>query len=195
MIKAAERIIVKEEAAGAVVITGTDKITSGYGNGDCLLLDFKNRLFALSDSAERYPRASRELLERLSVLIEKEEAPESGEEWLNCVNMVLSRQLYHQKATICCVALQPGDDGITAYCIHGGDSTIFIINAGSGEIEYQTKPDMNFAGRTRGLTAVDEFRFGMAASRYATRSTTYPTGCVRWSKAARLPGPRRITMT
>ncbi len=160
MIKAAERIIVKEEAAGAVVITGTDKIASGFGNGDCLLLDFKYQLFALSDSTERYPKASRELLERLSVLIEKEGVPEDRDEWLNCINVVLSMQLYHQKTTFSSVALRPDAEGTTVYVIQGGDSMIFIVNGDSGAIEYQTKPDMNFAGRTKSFTAIDEHHIG-----------------------------------
>ncbi len=30
--------------AGAILVTGTDKIRSGYGNGDCVLLDFRHRV-------------------------------------------------------------------------------------------------------------------------------------------------------
>jgi hypothetical protein len=51
MVNAAERTLVKGDAACAMVLTGSDKIRSGYGNGDCRLLDFRNRVFALSDLA------------------------------------------------------------------------------------------------------------------------------------------------
>ena len=36
---------------GAGLITGTEKIRSGFGNGDCLLLDFRHRIFAVADAA------------------------------------------------------------------------------------------------------------------------------------------------
>lgn len=157
MIKAEERTIVKEGAAGAVVVTGPEKIDSRYGNGDCMLLDFKHRFFALSDSTERFPSASRELLERLSVFFDEEGRPGTREEWLDCVNSVLSRQLYHLKATLSCVALRGEGHGHTAVVIHGGDSMVFFINVASGEIEFRTVSDMNFAGRAKSITLAREY--------------------------------------
>ena len=68
MVNAAERTLVKGDAACAMVLTARQD-TQRYGNGDCLLLDFRNRVFALSDGAERYARASRLLLERLSAAV------------------------------------------------------------------------------------------------------------------------------
>jgi hypothetical protein len=153
-------MVAKEGAAGAVVITGPDKIDSQYGNGDCLLLDFKHRFFALSDSTERFPRASRELLERLSAMFDGEGRPGTREEWLDRVNAVLSRQLYHLKATLSCVALRSAEDGRGAVVIHGGDSMVFFIDAGRGAVEFRTKPDMNFAGRAKSIPLVREVPVG-----------------------------------
>ncbi len=154
MINAAERILVKDGEVSALVITGTDKVESGFGNGDCLLLDFKHMVFALSDSAERYSRASRDILERFGARME-DGVPADRDRWLECVNGIYSAQAYQQRATFSCVSLCRGEDGrVSAFIIHGGDSMIFVVNRNSGDIEFQTTPDMNFAGRSRGISAV-----------------------------------------
>ncbi|MDQ1329868.1 MAG: hypothetical protein QG578_130, partial [Thermodesulfobacteriota bacterium] len=46
-------------ALSALLVTGSDKVESGFGNGDCLLLDFSRLIFAVSDGSERYTQASR----------------------------------------------------------------------------------------------------------------------------------------
>ncbi|HSV98449.1 MAG TPA: SpoIIE family protein phosphatase [Spirochaetota bacterium] len=156
MINAAERTLVMGDAACAMVLTGSDKIRSGYGNGDCLLLDFKHSVFALSDGAERYARASRLLLERLSEAIEVEGVPTGTDEWRDLVNRVYSRQRYQHKATFSCAALAGPPGSRRLVVIHGGDSMVFVVNKHTGAIEFRTGVDMSFAGRSKTVTNVTE---------------------------------------
>ena len=75
--------------AGAVcggISTGTDKIRSGYGNGDCLYFDFEHMVFAVADGTERFPWASRDLLNRLSESLAKSGTPDTAEGWKELIN-------------------------------------------------------------------------------------------------------------
>jgi hypothetical protein len=150
------RIVVNEYEYGALLVTGRDKITCGYGNGDCLLLNMKHLFFALSDSTERYSRASRDILERLCEEVDKKGVPEHKEEWLDCVNDVFAHQKYHHKATFSLAAIRRNATGASICIINGGDSSVHIVNKVTGRVEYRTEPNMNFAGRSKKISGVME---------------------------------------
>ena len=164
-INAAERTLVKGDAACAMVLTGSDKIRSGYGNGDCLLLDFKHAVFALSDGAERYARASRLLLERLSAAIEAEKTPACVDEWLALANNVYSEQRYQHKATFSCAALTGAPSARRLLVTHGGDSMVFVIDRHTGAVEFRTGVNMSFAGRSKTVANVTEIDLGKGECR------------------------------
>lgn len=148
MINALKRAVRVAGAASTCVITGTDKIRSGYGNGDCVLLDFANRVFAVADGTERYPWASRGFLERLQQFISGGKAPESVGEWEECIGTLYAEQEYHHKTTFSGVALADRERGLSVFVLHGGDSSVMVMDPGDGSVRYRTKPDMNFAGRS-----------------------------------------------
>lgn len=150
------RIIVKENECGALIVTGHEKIRSGYGNGDCLLLNLKDSFFALSDSTERYSRASRDILERLGEEVAREGVPGKKEEWLELVNRVFAVQKFQHKATFSLAAVRRNAAGASLCIINGGDSTVSVVNRTTGRVEYRTEPNMNFAGRSKGISGVKE---------------------------------------
>lgn len=150
------RIVVKKNECGALIVTGHDKIKSGYGNGDCLLLNLKNSFFALSDSTERYSRASSDILGRLGEEVGKEGVPEGKEEWLELVNRVFAVQRYQHKATFSLATVRHNETGASICIINGGDSAVTVVNKATGRVEYTTVPNMNFAGRSKGITGVME---------------------------------------
>jgi len=158
MIHPAARMISMEGMAGSFLVTGTDKIRSGYGNGDCVLLDFQHNLFALSDSTERFSRSSRDLLERLHGGVALNGVPGNIEDWRALVNGVFALQNYRHKATFSCVALSKDGDSVTLRALNGGDSVIMVVNASSGKVEYMSRSDMYFAGRSREIAHVAEIR-------------------------------------
>ncbi|MDT8273668.1 MAG: hypothetical protein RRA35_10820 [Desulfomonilia bacterium] len=162
--------MVKEHEFGALLVTGPEKIRCGYGNGDCLLIDLKNAFFALSDSAERYSRASRDILERLCDLVKERGVPEQNDEWLHVVNSVFAAQKYQHKATFSLAAIRQTGGGSSICIINGGDSEVAIVNKATKRVEYRTEPNMNFAGRSKGISGVmevslqrDQYRLVMAS--------------------------------
>lgn len=160
-INASQRTVKCGNAVCGSVITGTDKIRSGYGNGDCLYFDFKHGVFAIADATERFPWASRDLLNRLSETLSLRGTPGSSEGWKDLMNaQVYSAQKYQHKTTFSCVALDREGEGGGMVVIHGGDSVVTVINPADGSLLYQTGPDMNFAGRSLGITDVSEHRYG-----------------------------------
>jgi len=150
------RMVVKEYEYGALLVTGRDKIKSGYGNGDCLLMNMKHFFFALSDSTERYSRASRDILERLCDEVDDKGVPEHKEEWLDLVNDVFAPQKYHHKATFSLAAIKRHEAGASICIINGGDSTVNIVNKVTGKVEYRTESNMNFAGRSKTISGAME---------------------------------------
>ncbi|HQG30468.1 MAG TPA: hypothetical protein PLA83_00955 [Deltaproteobacteria bacterium] len=150
------RMIVKKNECGALIVTGRDKIKSGYGNGDCLLLNLKHSFFALSDSTERHSRASSDLLGRLSDEVGREGVPEGKKEWLDLVNRVFAVQKYQHKATFSLAAIRHSGTEASICIINGGDSAVTVVNKVTGRVEYATVPNMNFAGRSKGISGVME---------------------------------------
>ncbi len=140
------------------LVTGTDKVRSGYGNGDCLFLDFKRRIFAVADGSERFPRASRDLLVRFHGRLVQDGKPDSIQDWKVLLDAVYAEQKYHHKTTFTCVALNAGDDCLDLVILHGGDSSVSIIDMVNRETMFQTSVDMNFAGRSREILDVTVHR-------------------------------------
>lgn len=146
-------------AACGCVITGTDKIRSGYGNGDCLYLDFGRMVFAVADGTERFPWASRDLLRRLSERLARGGVPGTAREWKDMINgEIYSEQKFQHKTTLSCAAVVKDGAGVNLIVSHGGDSAVMVVDSASGAAEFRTSPDMNFAGRSREIGDVTEHR-------------------------------------
>jgi len=158
LINPARRAVLYGDRLSAALITGYDKIKSGYGNGDCLLLDFRNGVFAVSDSSERFPQGSRGLLSRLSALLDSEGLPGDTGGWDVIMRKVYDGQKYQFKATLSCAAVKEDESGVSVMVVHGGDSTVMVIDTADGSIRHLTMPDMNFAGRSRKLSILGEWR-------------------------------------
>lgn len=133
---------------GACLVTGTDKVRSGYGNGDCLLLDVCNAVFAVADATERFPQASRILLERLAAEIAAGGAPASRSEFEALLDRVWTQQHFIHKTTLSCIVLLNKAAGPAAMLANNGDSSITVLKTSDGTMEFRTTADMNFAGRS-----------------------------------------------
>ncbi len=151
-INTSKRSIKLKDALSAGIITGTDKIRSGYGNGDCLLCDFSHGVFAVADASERYPWASRKLLTRLSKCFTKEDVSCNSTQLQVCTDKIYARQKFNDRSTFSCIAISQVNDGIHVAISHGGDSMVIIADSSNGSILYNTAPDMNFAGRIKHIS-------------------------------------------
>ena len=141
------------------ISTGSDKIRSGYGNGDCLYFDFEHLVFAVADGSERFPWASRDLLNRVSERLAQSGVPDTVSGWRDLINTeIYSEQKYQHKTTFSCVAIRPEGEGIRLIISHGGDSAVTVMNSVTGSICQQTGRDMNFAGRSKDIVDVTQYR-------------------------------------
>lgn len=147
------RAVIDEGAFAMVLITGTDKVRSGYGNGDSLLVDFDHRVFAVADATERFPHASRLLLS--NIVSGLQTIPQSSDEWLHYLNGIYASQEYHLKSTLSLIALQKQESVSRAFIAHGGDSSLQIYNRQNKSMVYKTSVNMNFAGRSKHVDSID----------------------------------------
>ncbi|MGB4269952.1 MAG: hypothetical protein WBK20_12345 [Spirochaetota bacterium] len=147
------RAVIADGAFAMLLITGTDKVRSGYGNGDSLLVDFEHRVFAVADATERFPHASRLLLS--NIVNGLHTIPQSSEEWSNYLNSIYANQEYHLKSTLSMIALQKQEHTLRAFIAHGGDSSLQIYNRLNKSLVYKTSVNMNFAGRSKHIGSVD----------------------------------------
>ncbi|MDI6796591.1 MAG: SpoIIE family protein phosphatase [Desulfatibacillaceae bacterium] len=146
--------------ASACLATGSEKKASCYGNGDCLLADFANLFFAVSDGSERFPSASSSFLGRIGRYLTHEPAPQTQEQWLALANRAFARQDYILSATFSAVAIEEKKGQKSAVILSGGDSRIMVVDTKNKCVEFETEPDMNFAGRSPDLKKV--FRIPLA---------------------------------
>lgn len=166
VINPAKRILKMPGAVCGGISTGTEKIRSGYGNGDCLYFDFEHLVFAVADGSERFPWASRDLLTRLAENLSVRGAPDSIGAWKDLMNNeIYAGQKYQYKTTFSSLAIRHEGGDIFLIIVHGGDSVVTVMNSRTGSICRQTGRDMNFAGRSRMIVDVTEYRMTDDAER------------------------------
>ena len=136
-------------ALSALVATGPEKLNSGFGNGDCLLVDTHRGLFAVADASERHPRASRTLLTGLHRRLCQGPTPPDARTLACGLEQAFARQPFTHKSTLSGICLAAAPEGFTLNLFHGGDSMIMVVEAETGRTLMETSPDMNFAGRSR----------------------------------------------
>lgn len=134
---------------GASLVTGTEKIRCGYGNGDCLLVDFRHRVFAVADASERFPQASRLLVEQLVGEIQANGPPQNENEFNTLLQQIWARQKFIHRSTLSCIVVIKHGAGQAVMMANNGDSSVTIAEPANGSILYRTAVDMNFAGRSR----------------------------------------------
>jgi len=153
------RILKMPGALCGGISTGSDKIRSGYGNGDCLYFDFEHLVFAVADGTERFPWASRDLLQRLSERLSRFGSPETARDWKDMMNTgVYDGQKYQHKTTFSAVALRREGEDVFLIIANGGDSVVTVMDGLTGKIRFQTGRNMDFAGRSRQIVDVAEHR-------------------------------------
>ena len=158
-INPSRRILRIQGAVCGGISTGTEKIRSGYGNGDCLYFDFDHLVFAVADATERFPWASRDLLNRLSDSLFASGVPDSADGWKDLINTeVYAGQKFQHKTTFSCISIRQDPDGVSLIIAHGGDSAVTVMDSVTGALCHQTRRDMYFAGRSKDIADVSVCR-------------------------------------
>ncbi len=147
------RAVIADGTFAMMLITGTDKVRSGYGNGDSLLVDFEHKIFAVADATERFPHASRVLLSNIVSGVHT--VPQNSEEWKDYLNAIYASQDYHLKSTLSFIALHEHGNTTQACIAQGGDSSLRIYDRHNKSLVYKTSVNMNFAGRSMHIGDVE----------------------------------------
>ena len=137
------------------------------GNGDCVLLDFNTCFFALSDSSDRNPAASRDLVVRFDLVFRSITEPNFG------LDLPLSRMGYYKEeiarqaesllstipptssCTLTALKFVRTPDGWKGLLLHTGDSTIYRYGPQEAELTMLSQNNFWLAGRTRRLYQID----------------------------------------
>jgi WD40 repeat protein len=157
LINPAKRMVRQKSALSALLVTGSDKVESGFGNGDCLLLDFSRLIFAVSDGSERYTQASKILLERFVGFLSEQDISPDISVLKKSIEAIYGGQKYTHKCTFSCVAFAKNRKEVIASISSGGDSMVIIADSTDGSIIFKTIPDMNFAGRSKNVPGISTF--------------------------------------
>ncbi|MBU2621734.1 MAG: hypothetical protein KKD92_05395 [Proteobacteria bacterium] len=157
LINPAKRMVRQKGALSALLVTGSDKVESGFGNGDCLLLDFSRLIFAVSDGSERYTQASRILLERLAKVLSEQDMSPDISVLKRSIEAIYGAQKYTHKCTFSLVAFYKNRKEVIASISSGGDSMVIVADSLDGSIIFKTVPDMNFAGRSKNVPGISTF--------------------------------------
>ncbi|RPH50912.1 MAG: hypothetical protein EHM85_08620 [Desulfobacteraceae bacterium] len=152
-----KRMVKQKGSLSALLVTGSDKVESGFGNGDCLFMDFSRLLFAVSDGSERHPNASRLLLERLADVLPAPYISFDIDALQDAIRKIYAAQKYTHKCTFSCVALVKKKREFTAYISSGGDSSVIVADSSDGSIIFKTASDMNFSGRSNKAPGISTF--------------------------------------
>jgi serine/threonine protein phosphatase PrpC len=137
-----------DKAISAVIVPG--KKSCGHEkSGDAIYIDAKRKILALADGPERNPLASSHFLERFKSAIEEEKLKDlSFEKITGLANSLVHNTKYHDATTFSGVVLS---DNSHTGILHAGDSLVFKIKSGSGEITQLSRTNHVLIGRSQKL--------------------------------------------
>lgn len=154
--------------AGARVRAGTLSERDRAGLGDCLLMDFRRKFFAVSDSSNRYPPASRKLLlkfaEGLAAFAPSDFGKTVPLEGLGRIRGSLTQKSeeilqtipYTESCTFTGVLLVGTEAGDRGILFHTGDSLLYEVNRKTSESRLTTSSNFWMVGRSKHLFQVEE---------------------------------------
>jgi hypothetical protein len=143
--------------------------------GDGILIHPGKGFFAVGDGSDRNPRAIRRIMERFVGMLDGLPGPEAGrtyggEEAAQLMESVLLaaamlvRDLYPSDGcTFTGVLLFQGTGGPRGLLFHSGDSLLYRIDAGTGEVRRLTENNFWFLGRTDRFSQVEEIPLSVSS--------------------------------
>ena len=154
--------------AGARIRPGTISSRDGSGMGDCVLMDFRKGLFAVSDSSNRFPTASRRFLRKLARGMESVPSPDPGktsslDEFdrfsraiIDTSEEVLRTIPYTESCTFTGVLVARTEVGKRGILLHTGDSLLLEINRRTSASRSMTTSNFWMVGKSKRFFQVDE---------------------------------------
>lgn len=160
-----------ENILGAVIRPGRGSVLNRKACGDSILIDFENNFFAVADSPERNPLASKAFLRKLHstlipVLAGREDNKTTKHEDTDLIdrivkntNMVIESTDYNDSTTFTGVIIVCRSGMGKALLLHTGDSLLCHYRHGKMMAEKITTTNHHFVGRVNELYQVMLFDF------------------------------------
>lgn len=154
--------------AGARIRPGTISSRDQSGMGDCALMDFRKGFFAVSDSSNRFPTASRRFLRKLATGLEALASPHAGkilgqEEFgrfsrgvINKAEEVLQTIPYTESCTFTGILIARTDAGQKGILFHTGDSRLYEVNRKTCVSRNMTNNNFWMVGKSKRFYQVEE---------------------------------------
>ncbi len=154
--------------AGARIRAGTISSRDRSGMGDCVLMDFRRGFFAVSDSSNRFPTASRRFLRKLTEVLEALPSAEPGGNLtrtefdrlvrtvIDGSEKVLETIPYTESCTFTGILVARTEEGKKGLLLHTGDSLLFEVDRKTGTSRTVTRSNFLMVGKSKRLFQVDE---------------------------------------
>jgi hypothetical protein len=155
--------------AGARIRPGTISSRDRTGMGDCVLMELRKGLFAVSDSSNRFPTASRRFLRKLVWALEglpspapgtSPLAPEAFERFSRAVveaaEQVLQTIPYTESCTFTGILLGRTGAGSRGILFHTGDSLLYEVDRKTRASRSMTRTNFWMVGKSKRFFQVEE---------------------------------------
>jgi hypothetical protein len=161
--------------AGARIRPGTISSRDHSGMGDCALMDLRRGFFAVSDSSNRFPTASRRFLRKLATGLEALDSPDpaktlSLEEFgrfsrgvIDTAKEVLQTIPYTESCTFTGVQVSKTEAGQKGILFHTGDSRLYEVNRETRVSRNMTHNNFWMVGKSKRFYQVEEIEISPEA--------------------------------
>ena len=135
--------------------------------GDCVLMDFRKAFFAVSDSSNRFPTASRRFLRKLATALEALPSPDPGKIFslgefdrlsrsvIDISEEVLQTIPYTESCTFTGVLITRTEAGTKGILFHTGDSRLYEVNRKTRESKNRTNNNFWMVGKSKRFYQVE----------------------------------------
>ena len=154
--------------AGARIRPGTISSRDRSGMGDCALMDLRKGFFAVSDSSNRFPTASRRFLRKLAGRFDALPSPDPGkvfslEEFdrfyrstIDSAQEVLQTIPFTESCTFTGVLVTRTEDGLKGILFHTGDSRLYEVNRKTRVSTNRTTTNFWMVGKSKRFYQIEE---------------------------------------
>jgi hypothetical protein len=154
--------------AGARIRPGTISSRDRSGMGDCVLMDFRKGFFAVSDSSNRFPTASRRFLRKLTTGLEALPSPDPGRPFtrdefdrfsraiIDTAEEVLQTIPFTESCTFTGVLVVRTEAGQKGILFHTGDSRLYEVDRETRVSRNMTRNNFWMVGKSKRFHQVEE---------------------------------------
>ncbi len=154
--------------AGARIRPGTISSRDRTGMGDCILMDLRKGFFAVSDSSNRFPTASRRFLRKLVQGLEGLPSPDPNEEMstkafeeysgkvIEISEAALQTIPYTESCTFTGILVTKAEGGVKGILFHTGDSRLYEVDREKRASRNMTPSNFLMVGKSKSFYQVEE---------------------------------------